>query len=237
MSAEKMVKIAQSQVGYLEKKTNADLDSFSANGGNGNYTKYGRWYGMNPAEWCDIFISWCAAKADEAAAVGKYSYVPSHVSFFRKKQSYYPRGKVTPQPGDIIFFGDEAHVGIVESVSGGLVHTIEGNTKNTAGTGCVMRHSYSLGSSYIMGYGRPAYSDWADWPEIRLFSEPGTYSNGSTEERCYSDVKLLEQTGSLNTWERCKCLGTFGGKYIVAYRKDGTEDYKIGLAAYSGGVE
>ena len=44
------------------------------------------------------------------------------------------------------------HVGIVESVSGGTVNTIEGNSGDK-----VARRSYSIGSGNIYGYGVPAY--------------------------------------------------------------------------------
>ena len=161
------------------------------------------------------------------------------MSFFRNKGAYFARGVKTPQPGDVIFFGDEAHVGIVEYVSGSTVHTIEGNTKNASGIGCVMRHSYSLTSTYIMGYGRPAYSGGENretWPEVTMFTEPKTYRNGSTTETCFADTMLLETTGSLNTWEACRCLGTVGERYLVLYKKDGTSDYKIGLCEYDGGL-
>ena len=245
MSAKRMIEIAGSQVGYLEKKTDANLDQFTApNDGNGNWTKFGRWYGLNPADWCEMFISWCADQAGELAAVGKFSYVPSHIAFFKRQGRWFARGTKTPIAGDIIFFGDEAHVGLVESVSGTTVRTIEGNTKNSAGIGGVMRHSYSLTSTYIMGYGRPGYSGGSEkpadeWPEIKTFAEPKTYSNGSTIEKCFADIQLDpdERTGSLNTWEECKCLGVIGGRYLVLYRKDGTEDFKIGLCEYSGEVE
>ena len=55
--------------------------------------------------------------------------------------------------GDIIFFdwegdGGADHVGIVESVESGRVHTIEGNSGNA-----VKRRSYSLGDGRIYGYG------------------------------------------------------------------------------------
>ena len=36
--------VAESQVGYLEKKSNANLDDFTANAGSANYTKYNREY-------------------------------------------------------------------------------------------------------------------------------------------------------------------------------------------------
>ena len=61
------------------------------------------------------------------------------------------------QAGDIIFFdwvnnGTIDHVGIVESVSGGTVNTIEGNSGDK-----VARRSYRIGSSNIYGYGVPEY--------------------------------------------------------------------------------
>lgn len=165
MSAEKVLQIAANEVGYLEKKSNAGLSDKTANAGNANYTKYGAWYAggsFQAQPWCDIFVSWCADQAGEMDAVGCFAYVPSHVNFFKNKGSYFARGVKTPQPGDVIFFQNESHVGYVEYVSGGYVHTIEGNTSGgstlVANGGGVFRKSYALTSSYILGYGRPAYS-------------------------------------------------------------------------------
>lgn len=161
MSAEKLIEVAASQLGYLEKASNSQLDSKTANVGYNNWTKYGAWYGINPGAWCDMFVSWCAAQAGEGDAVGKFAYCPYHVQFFKNKGQWFAKGAKTPQPGDIIFFGDADHVGIVESVSGNTVYTIEGNTRETGYStngGGVYRKSYSLTSSYIMGYGRPNYA-------------------------------------------------------------------------------
>ena len=61
-----------------------------------------------------------------------------------------------PQPGDLIFINWDGssepqpdHVGIVEYVKDGVVHTIEGNR---GGSSYVRRYTYSLSSSYIHGY-------------------------------------------------------------------------------------
>ena len=165
MSAEKVIQVALNEVGYLEKKSNSQLDNKTANAGSGNYTKYGAWYSggsLQGQPWCDMFVSWCAEQAGEAAAVGCYAYVPSHVQFFKGRGQYFARGAKTPQAGDVIFFRDESHVGFVEYVSGGQVHTIEGNTSGgstlIANGGGVCRKCYALTSSYILGYGRPAYA-------------------------------------------------------------------------------
>ena len=240
MSAKKMLEIAQSQVGYLEKKSNYQLDSFTANAGNANWTKYGQWYGLNPAEWCDMFVSWCAAQAGEVAAIGKFAYVPYHVSFFRNKGQYFARGAKTPQAGDIIFFGDEAHVGIVEYVTGGNVHTIEGNTKNANGIGCVMRHSYSVTSTYIMGYGRPAYDGYGGGGGTKTeerYSPWKTWKNGSTPEPVYKDTDRTVMIGTLSPGESCECVGRYGDSYLVSYKLDDTDDdWAVGYVKYNGGI-
>ena len=50
--------------------------------------------------------------------------------------------------------GESHHVGIVEYVENGIVHTIEGNKNNQ-----VMRGHYELAYKGIMGYGTPDYPD------------------------------------------------------------------------------
>lgn len=242
MSMEKMIETAVSQLGYLEKATNAYLDNKTANAGYNNYTKYGKWYGLNGEPWCDMFVSWCADQAGESAAVGKYAYCPSHVQFFKGKGQWFAKGAKTPQRGDIIFFGDADHVGIVESVSGGYVHTIEGNTRATGYStngGGVYRKSYPLASEYIMGYGRPSYSgSSATTKKPVWYGQPGkTWKNGSTEEIVFKDTDLTTKTGSLNPGESCYCMGRYGGAYLVMYKIDGTaDDWAVGYVAYHGGI-
>ena len=255
MSAPAVVRAALQEVGYLEKATNADLDSKTANAGYNNWTKYGAWYGsgLNGYPWCDMFVSWCAAQAGETEAVGKYAYCPSHVSFFQARNRWYPRGTVTPQPGDIIFFqsgGEASHVGIVEYAAGNLVHTVEGNTSSAAGLvpngGGVFQKSYYLTSACILGYGRPAYgqgeaartrdADTAGATGREVFPVAKTYQNGSTDETVYADTRLTIPIGSLNPWESCDCLGIVDGRYLVEYRVDGADYHKCGFVAYSGGV-
>ena len=248
MSAEKVLQIAAGEVGYLEKKSNANLYDKTANAGSNNYTKYGAWSGggsLQAQPWCDMFVSWCADQAGEMDAVGCFAYVPSHVNFFKNKGRYYAKGSVTPQPGDVIFFvsgGVACHVGYVEYATAGYVHTIEGNTSGgstlVSNGGGVFRKSYPLTSAYIMGYGRPFYSGGSAATTTKEEYEVAkTYKNGSTEEIVYADTTKKTRIGSLNPWETCDCLGKAGNMYIVRYKVDGTEStYKVGLVAYSGGL-
>ena len=83
-----VIQIATNEVGYLEKASNSQLDSKTANAGKNNYTKYNRDYnawgggGAQPMEWCASFLCWCfvmafglaAAKALLCGGVKKKSY-------------------------------------------------------------------------------------------------------------------------------------------------------------------
>ena len=127
--------------------------------GNSGGQKFWSWYGFDSrVEWCACFVSWCADKSGLIASgnVPKFSLCSDGVSWFQGKNKW-QSGGTTPTAGMIIFFdwdhdGNSDHVGIVESVSGGTVNTIEGNSGDK-----VARRSYSIGSSSIYGYGVPAY--------------------------------------------------------------------------------
>ena len=166
---ERLLSTAQNEIGYLEKRTNAQLESKTANAGSANFTKYWRdlfpeWQGQ---PWCDCFVSWCFYKtfgAKDAQALlygGLYSYyTPASANFFKANKQYFK----SPKAGDQVFFnvgGNIGHTGIVEDVRNGYVITIEGNTSGASGViqngGGVCRKSYKVGSSYIAGYGRPNY--------------------------------------------------------------------------------
>ncbi|MFJ7909016.1 LysM peptidoglycan-binding domain-containing protein [Kitasatospora sp. NPDC096204] len=136
---------------------------------NGKYydTPFGRWYGLNHEPYCDMFVSWCADKGGEAAAVGRYAYCPSHVQAFRNQGQWFGRDAAFKR-GDIVFFSWDGgptadHVGIVleDSAPGHQVKTVEGNTARTSGAGqgsggCVARKTRPR--SVILGIGRPAYT-------------------------------------------------------------------------------
>ena len=88
--------------------------------------------------------------------IPKFSLCSDGVDWFHARGQFQDASYV-PAAGDIIFFdwendGTIDHVGIVESVTDGVVNTIEGNS----GDICA-RRSYSMGSDSIYGYGVPAY--------------------------------------------------------------------------------
>ena len=62
---DKLIAIADAEVGYLEKKSNVQLDDKTANAGTANYTKY--WRDVKPEfqgqAWCAAVVTWCFVKA------------------------------------------------------------------------------------------------------------------------------------------------------------------------------
>lgn len=182
MSAvERLLAIARNEIGYLEKKTNSNLDDKYANAGHNNYNKYARdldrtilYNGRkNGFAWCDVFVDWCFVMAFGFDMALKLTCQPTKscgagctysMNYFKNKGQFY---KSNPKPGDQIFFSDDGgktsyHTGIVEKVAGGRVYTIEGNTSSEPGVvdngGAVRDKSYALSYSQIGGYGRPDFS-------------------------------------------------------------------------------
>jgi len=123
--------------------------------GNVGGEPYWSWYGYESrVDWCACFVTWCAEQSGllAAGAVPRFSYVPHGVDWFKERGQWLPAGSI-PAAGDILFFdwqgdGHPDHVGIVEYMEDGVVHTIEGNSSDIC-----RRNSYEIGSEVICGYG------------------------------------------------------------------------------------
>jgi len=75
-------------------------------------------------------------------------------------------------------------------------------------------------------------------PEKKGSDEPvRRYKNGSTKEIIYADTALTKQIGSLSPYEECDCFGVFNNRPMVRYKVDGSNNYKIGFAVWTGGVK
>ena len=127
--------------------------------GNSGGQPFWSWYGFGSrVEWCACFVSWCANECGyiDAGIIPKFASCDVGMTWF-KDHSRWQSNTYTPREGDIIFFdwdsdGYANHVGIVEKVENGKVHTIEGNS----GDAC-KKLEYNSGDSRILGYGVPAY--------------------------------------------------------------------------------
>ena len=201
-----VIALAKSQIGYHEKASNANLDDFTANSGNANYTKYARdldaiegFYNgkKNGYAWCDMFVDWCFVKA-YGVVIGMQLLCQPMASAgagcmysaqYYEKQGRFFQG--TPQPGDQIFFdygGGINHTGIVIDVNKFAVITVEGNSNEQ-----VQQSSYPHSSSIIAGYGRPNW-EIDGVPETDFPDEP-------TQDVCeVSAILPVIQYGDESLW-------------------------------------
>ncbi len=118
--------------------------------------------------WCANFVSWVYMTAGVSFTGGesggwRLPGVPGLESWFKANANFYQNlpTATAPQPGDVVIFsnsgsnadtsGNLDHAGIVETVSGTTITTIEGNASNS-----VKRNTYTNypSSNRIIGWGR-----------------------------------------------------------------------------------
>lgn len=181
---EDLIAVAEKETGYLEKsyaaykKNPAVIYEKTEGAGSDNVTKYGKdlhdWIpeaGDTYAydyQWCDMYVDWAfvVAFSKEGAKEllhGWSAYTPTSAAFFQKAGQWHTEN---PKRGDIVFFKNSTricHTGIVLDYKDGVLYTIEGNTGGASGLvangGGVRKKTYGLPSSYVAGFGRPAYGE------------------------------------------------------------------------------
>lgn len=169
---ERVIETAKAEVGYLEKKTNSQLDDKNANAGNGNFTKYARdldnvsgFYNgkKNGYAWCDIFVDWCFYKAFGVTRALELLCQPQKscgagvgfsARYYKDEGQWYTSN---PKVGDQVFLNKLNHTGLVIKVDDNYVYTVEGNISSPVN--CVKEKKYALNSPSIVGYGRPNYAE------------------------------------------------------------------------------
>ena len=113
-------------------------------------------------DWCDIFVTTVFQREGLSGLIGRECGVERHIQIFKRLGIWNEDGNSTPKAGDIITFnwdqnsqqnnGFADHIGIVESVSNGIIHTIEGNSNDQ-----VRRNTYRIGHGNIRGFATPRY--------------------------------------------------------------------------------
>ena len=116
----------------------------------------------NTDDWCDIFTTVIFQREGLSDLIGRECGVERHIHIFQRLGIWNEDGNSTPSAGDIITFnwdkdtqqndGWADHIGIVEKVENGIIHTIEGNSNNV-----VKRNTYHIGHGNIRGFATPRY--------------------------------------------------------------------------------
>ena len=116
----------------------------------------------NSDDWCDIFTTVIFQREGLSDLIGRECGVERHIHIFKRLGIWNEDGNSTPKAGDIITFnwdqnsqqndGWADHIGIVEKVENGIIHTIEGNSNNE-----VKRNTYHIGHGNIRGFATPRY--------------------------------------------------------------------------------
>ena len=220
-----IVGVAKTQIGYneLTSKNGTPVGDSEIP----YYTKYGEAYGSPNGHWCAYFVLWCAKEAgipitivNQAPDCGSCR---NFIAWFKNNHRW-KDNSYTPKSGDIIFFdwdnnGTAEHVGIVESVNGDTIYTIEGNTGGVNGY-AVMRMNRS---GNILGYGVPDYE---------LIGK----INGRTNRR--QTAYMLPDTNSQEVWytdagDDVQVICRDGSFYLILYPFNYTGKFVAGYVPIS----
>lgn len=155
-TAQQVLDVARGEIGQTEQPRGSNL------------TKYGAWYGVNPAPWCAMFCSWvlnmagagnliAGARTDKGAA-----YSGDILNFFAQQG----RVNFAPAPGAMVIWDwpgvgtQNDHIGFVEVDNGnGTVGTIEGNSPGSGFVYDVVGRHVRDAQRFVRGYCHPAYGD------------------------------------------------------------------------------
>ncbi len=166
------------EVDYLEKSWEAYNNDPTiiydkvAGAGRDNVTKYAKemddlavYNGPKQGyAWCKVFVDWCFVQSfgtDRAAEL----LLDWTASCTQAYNTFKAAGRTinNPKPGDLVFFGNCEHIGIVMDTDDKKIYTVEGNTSGTTGLvangGKVAQKEYYKTSGYIYGYARPDYNE------------------------------------------------------------------------------
>ena len=161
-TARQVINEAVKHIGYTETGNNQNM--------------FGKWYGMNGAAWCAMFVSYCMNKAGAGALIkgAQTAKGSAQVSAFVRHAQKKKWAKIAPSKattGDIVIFDfpggyETDHVGFIRKPSGkGVIYTIEGNTSGGAGSqsngGGVYKRDRSFG--VVHSIWRPPY----DQPAVK----------------------------------------------------------------------
>ena len=114
--------------------------------------------------WCAAFVSFCAKVSGLLDIVPAECSCPRQIELWKKLGKWMENDAYVPDVGDVIYYcfsnnesgdckGTADHVGIVVSVSNGMIKVIEGNKSDQVGY-----RSIAVNHKSIRGFGLPKFS-------------------------------------------------------------------------------
>lgn len=228
ITVKQYIKWAESQIGYKEH--------------NNNQTKYSKeldevnYYNTQKdpahADWCAIFTdagSYEVSGKDKKKALA-FNYQPSKGNcgascyyqyvYFKAKKRFFK----TPKVGDKVIFGTKLakgsikHIGIVVTIDGKKIATVEGNKSNQ-----VKKCTYTLGAkdSPILGFLRPKFDEDEKEP-----TKPVEKPKEETKPAAKKNIKASEPAASHDPYYAKSYKVTTSGKTLNMRDGAGT-DYKV----------
>ncbi|MEF2920424.1 MAG: Cna B-type domain-containing protein [Acutalibacteraceae bacterium] len=148
-TADKLVAVAYSQLGYTESTLNFEVDD---NGNRHGYTRYGEWYGNPYGQWNNMFTSFClryARLTDVPISANAHAMMKE----WQDKNIFYVKENYSPVMGDILFLDTDKNgkadtTAIITEVSFDSITVVQGDYENS-----VQEISLDLYSEDILGYG------------------------------------------------------------------------------------
>lgn len=154
ITAEKVVSVARSQLGYTESTLNFEVDLEGVRRG---ITRYGQWYGNPYGDWSAMFVSFClhyAGAEDLPANAG-----PESMRLEWEAEGLYEAADAfVPEVGNIVFLKSDSvedtevttasDVAIIIEVTEDTIKIIQGDFNDT-----VSERTLNINNSTILGYG------------------------------------------------------------------------------------
>lgn len=164
--------------------------------------------------WCATFISAVMIKSGITDIAPTECSCPRMVALYQKMGRWKENDAYVPSPGDIVMYdwqdsgvgdntGDPDHVGIVESVSGNVIHVIEGNLNDAVG-----RRNLSVNGKYIRGFCLPDYASKAG-------NSTDGESNSSGDKTAAGNESGGQTTTKINPEPAKEFSKTFAKTYTV----------------------
>lgn len=165
-------------------------------------SKYIKWFWNDKEDhaWCAAFVSWCANQAGADSAIKKNG---GCTQMYADVLDAGGEKVTSPKAGDLVFYHKNSakknkycHVGIVTSVSGKTVKTVQGNVDNKV-YNTIKANSYqistdtSIAFKYTMVYVRPNYNGASD-------TSSDSESNASTGSSTSSTPSTSETSQNIN---------------------------------------